>query len=73
MGIHVEVRCLSGQAHEYQAEIGVYHALGRGVVFRWPVTATITLSTNSIEQILLNKWSIEQNQTNQMASLTNSY
>ena len=42
-------------------------------MLRWPVTATITLWTKSIEQIWLNKWSIEQNQTAQITSLTNSH
>ena len=36
VGIHAEERCLSGQAYEYHAEIGVYHALGQGVVFHTP-------------------------------------
>ena len=45
----------------------------RCILSGWPVTATITLWTKSIEQIWLNIWSNTQNQTPLMDSLTNSY
>ena len=52
-------RFKSSESESWFGHISICFALNT----QWPVTATITLSTNSIEQTLLNKWSIEQNQT----------